>query len=259
MAKQSQFDIEDAQELSRQLQNLRDVLNQEFSRLINQWHNLESTWRDDQYSDFVHDFWDEFLDKTKNTITIYEETSEYLNKKIQIAEMIYGLGAISEILTSNLPIKMGNANSSSASSQVAPNNSRATNDSSLEKLVNGINNGLYQAISGLRKGTASSMIFVTMFFGGLMKNYDEIIAPAIAVYDEMIAKNPNLPEDSAPKIITKISDEQKKEIGLSSDLEWLDASIEKLDASMEIAQKKKDEEDERNRKLPDQPEITGGK
>ncbi|ELS33818.1 MULTISPECIES: hypothetical protein [Pseudanabaena] len=259
MATQTKFDIEEAKELSRQLQNLRDVLDQEFSRLINQWHNLESTWRDDQYSDFVHDFWEEFLDKTKTTIKIYEKTSEYLDRKIQITEQVYGLGAISEILTAKLPIQMGSPNSTSASSQSAPNNPRATNDSSLENLLNSINNGFYQAIANLRKGTASGMIFTTIFLGGLMKNYDEIIAPAIAVYDEMIAKNPNLPEDSAPKIITKISDDLKKEIGLSSDLEWLDASLEKLDASMEISQKKKDEEDERNRKLLDYPEITGGK
>jgi|JFJP01.1.fsa_nt_gi hypothetical protein len=76
---------------------------------------------------------------------------------------------------------------------------------------------------------------------------------AIAVYDEMIAKNPDLPEDSAPAIITDISDQAKQRHGLSSD------NFEQLDTSMGIAQKKKDEEDERNRKLPDQPEITGGK
>ena len=251
MAVQTQFDIEDAKELSRQLQNLRDTLNQEFSRLINQWHNLESTWRDDQYSDFVHDFWEEFLDKTKITIKIYEETSQYLDRKIQTAELIYGLGAISEILAANLPIQMGSANSTSASHQSAPSNSRTTNDSSSENLLNSINNGFYQAIANLRKGTASSMIFVTMFFGGLMKNYDEIIAPAIAVYDEMIAKNPNLPEDSAPAIITEISEQQN--------LLGIDLGVGQLDAYQEIKKSKKKEEGERLRDIPEQPEITGGK
>lgn len=253
MAAQTQFDIEEAKELSRQLQNLRDILNQEFSRLINQWHNLESTWRDDQHSDFVYDFWDEFLDKTKTTIKIYEETSQYLDRKIQTAELVYGLGAISEILAANLPIQMGSVNSTSANSQSAPNNSRATNYSSLENLLNSINNGFYQAIAGLQKGTASSMIFTTMFFGGLMKNYDEIIAPAIAVYDEMIAKNPNLPEDSVPAVITDISDQAKERHGLSND------NFEQLDTWQGIEKAKKDEEDERQRKLPEQPDITGGK
>jgi hypothetical protein len=253
MAAQTKFDIEDAQELSRQLQNLRDVLNQEFSRLINQWHNLESTWRDDQYSDFVHDFWGEFVDKTKTTIKIYEETSEYLDKKIQIAEMVYGLGAISEILTANLPIQKGNANSPSASSQSAPNNPKNTDNSPLDTLINGITNRFYQTIGALRKGTASSMIFVTMLCGGLMKNYDEIIAPAITVYDEMIAKNPNLPEDSAPAVITDISDQAKERHGLSN------GNFEQLDTWKGIEKAKKDEEDERQRKLPVQPEITGGK
>jgi len=253
MATQTQFEIEEAKELSRQLQNLRDILNQEFSRLINQWHNLESTWRDDQYSDFVHDFWEGFLDETKTTIKIYEETSQYLDKKIQIAEMVYGLGAISEILTANLPIQMGSANSTSASSQSAPNNPKNTDNSPLDTLINGITNRFYQTIGALRKGTASSMIFVTMLCGGLVKNYDEIIAPAIAVYDEMIAKSPNLLDDSAPAVITNISDQAKARHGLSSD------NFEQLDTWQGIEQKKKDEEDERNRKLPDQPEITGGK
>ncbi|MBD2177276.1 hypothetical protein H6F42_10170 [Pseudanabaena sp. FACHB-1998] len=253
MAVQTKFDIEEAKELSRQLQNLRDVLNQEFSRLINQWHNLESTWRDDQYSDFVDDFWDEFLDKTKTTIKIYEETSEYLDRKIQIAELVYGLGAISEILTSNLPIKMQSASPTSASSQTKPNNPKNTDNSPLDTLLNGITSHFYQTIGALRKGTASSMIFITMVCGGLVKNYDEIISPAIAVYDEMIAKNPNLPEDSAPAIITDISDQAKERHRLSSD------NFEQLDTWQAIEQKKKDEEDERNRKLPDHPEITGGK
>ncbi|BBC23389.1 hypothetical protein [Pseudanabaena sp. ABRG5-3] len=249
MAVQTKFDIEDAQELSRQLQNLRDVLNQEFSRLINQWHNLESTWRDDQYSDFVHDFWEEFVDKTKITIKTYEETSEYLDKKTQIAEQVYGLGAISEILSANLPIQMGSTNSTSVSSQAAPNN---TDNSPLDTLINGITNRFYQTIGVLRKGTASSMIFITMLCGGLVKNYDEIIAPAIAVYDEMIAKNPNLPEDSAPAIITDISDQVKDKFGISS-------NFEQLDTWQEIEEEKKREEYKRERDLPEQPTLMGGK
>jgi hypothetical protein len=250
MAAQTQFNIEDAKELSRQLQNLQDVLNQEFNRLINQWHNLESTWQDDQYADFVHDFWEEFLDKTKTTIKIYEETSEYLNNKIQIAELVYGLGAISEILTADLPIQMGSANSTSASSQA--NNQKSKDNSSLDTLIDGIANQFSQTIGALKKGTASSMIFVTMLCGGLVKNYDEIISPAIAVYDEMIAKNPNLPKDSVPAIITEISEQSQNLLGI-------DLGVGQLDAWQEIKKGKKDEENERQRKLPDYPEISGSK
>ena len=74
----------------------------------------------------------------------------------------------------------------------------------------------------------------------------------IAVYDEMIAKNPNLPEDSAPAVITKISEQ-------ASNLQGIDLGVQQLDAWQEVKKAKKDEEDERQRKLPDQPEITGGK
>ncbi len=252
MAVQTQFDIEDAKELSRQFENLRDTLNQEFSRLMNQWHNLESTWRDDQYSDFVHDFWDRFLDDTKSSIKNYEEISEYIDRKIQIAELVYGLGAISEILTGNLPIQMGSNNSASASVPSSPNSPKAANDLPVENLANGINGIFDQAIAGLRKGTASGMIFTTMFFGGLIKNYDEIIAPAIAVYDEMIAKNPNLPEDSAPKVITDISDDLKKAIGI-------DSPFDQLDAWQQVEEEKYRKEYERERDLPEQPTVTGGK
>ena len=254
MAVQTKFDVEDAEELSRQLQSLRDTLNQEFSRLINQWHNLQSTWRDDQYSDFAHDFWEEFLDKTKTTIKIYEEVSEYLDHKIQTAELVYGLGAISEILTADLPIQMGGVNSTAASSQPsnAPNNPKTKDNSSPDTLIDGIANRFYQTIGALRKGTASGMIFVSMICGGLVKDYNDIISPAIAVYDEMIAKNPNLPKDSAPAVITKISEQ-------ASNLQGIDLGVQQLDAWQEVKKAKKDEEDERQRKLPDQPEITGGK
>jgi hypothetical protein len=250
MAVQTQFDIEDAKELSRQLQNLRDVLNQEFSRLINQWHNLESTWHDDQYSDFTHGFWEEFLDKTKTTIKKYEETSEYFDNKIQIAELVYGLEAISAILTANLPIQMERANSMSANN--TPNNVKTKDNSSPDTLINGITNHLYEFIGALRKGAASSMIFATMLCGGLVKNYDEIISPAIAVYDEMIAKNPNLPKDSVPAIITEIS-------GQSQNLYGADLGVGQLDAWQEIRKQKKEDEREILLNLPDQPETTGAK
>ena len=48
------------------------------------------------------------------------------------------------------------------------------------------------------------MIFV-MICGGLVKDYNDIISPAIAVCDEIIAKNPNLPEDSVPAVIATAS------------------------------------------------------
>ncbi len=228
---------------------MQDVLNQEFSRLTNQWHNLEATWRDDQYSDFANDFWEEFLDKTKTTIKTYEEISEYLDNKIQIAELVYGLGAISEVLAANLPIQMGSKNSASASNQA--NNPKSKDNSLLDTAINGIVDRFYQTIGLIRKGTASSMIFVTMLCGGLVKNYDEIIAPAIAVYDEMIAKNPNLPKDSAPAVITEISERQNP-FGI-------DLGIGQLEAYQEVEKARKDQEDERRHNLPNQPEITGGK
>ena len=86
----------------------------------------------------------------------------------------------------------------------------------------------------------------------MIKDYNDIISPAIAVYDEMIAKNPNLPEDSAPAVITKIS-------GQASNLQGIDLGVQQLDAWQEVKKDKKKEEGERLRNIPEQPEITGGK
>jgi hypothetical protein len=74
----------------------------------------------------------------------------------------------------------------------------------------------------------------------------------IAVYDEMIAKNPNLPKDSAPAIITEISEQSQNLLGI-------DLGFGQLDAWQEIKKGKKDEENERQRKLPDHPQIAGSK
>ena len=95
------------------------------------------------------------------------------------------------------------------------------------------------------------MIFV-MICGGLVKDYSDIISPAIAVCDGIIAKNPNLPEDSISAVITKISEQ-------ASNLQGIDLGVQQLDTWQEIKKDKKKEEGERLRNIPEQPEITEGK
>ena len=250
MAAQTKFEIEDAKELVQQLKNFVDVLSEEFTKVTNQWHNLESTWRDQQYSEFVNDFWDDFVGQIKDVLKESEEFQNHLDHKIQIAEKVSSLGVFSDILTANLPIQIGTTNTVSAAKSTS--SPKDQNESVVDKLAESISNGVYKAIGNLRKVTTTSMIFTTMLFGGLVKNYNDIISPAIAVYDEMIAKNPNLPEDSLPSIITKISEQ-------APNLHGTDLGVEQLDAYQEIRKDKKKEEGERLRDLPEQPEITGGK
>ena len=96
------------------------------------------------------------------------------------------------------------------------------------------------------------MIFMSMICDGLVKDYNDIVSPAIAVCDEIIAKNPNLPEDSISAVITKISEQ-------ASNLQGIDLGVQQLDTWQEIKKDKKKEEGERLRNIPEQPEITEGK
>lgn len=52
MAGQTSFTEEDARELLSQLQKFRETLNQEWSRVANQWSNIKAVWYDQQFEQF---------------------------------------------------------------------------------------------------------------------------------------------------------------------------------------------------------------
>ncbi|NEP61752.1 MAG: hypothetical protein F6K31_33165 [Symploca sp. SIO2G7] len=49
---QTSFDGQDAELLLRELEQFHDVLRSEWSRVLNQWSNLQLVWRDEQFDKF---------------------------------------------------------------------------------------------------------------------------------------------------------------------------------------------------------------
>jgi len=85
MAAQTTFDLEDAKDLLKQLENFHEVMKQEWSRVENQWSNLRSCWHDDQYQTF-----EPLYDKLSSTHKDSEkESGEYISfmrEQVRIAE-----------------------------------------------------------------------------------------------------------------------------------------------------------------------------
>lgn len=85
MAAQTTFDLEDAKDLLKQLENFHEVMKQEWSRVENQWSNLRSCWHDEQYQTF-----EPLYDKLSSTHKDSEkESGEYISfmrEQVRIAE-----------------------------------------------------------------------------------------------------------------------------------------------------------------------------
>lgn len=52
MATQVSSSLEDIQRLLQELRKFREILQQDWSRVLNQWGNLKATWQDDQFYHF---------------------------------------------------------------------------------------------------------------------------------------------------------------------------------------------------------------
>ncbi|BAZ12179.1 hypothetical protein NIES4071_40070 [Calothrix sp. NIES-4071] len=84
MAEKISFEIEDAQELLNQLQKLNEIFQQDWSRVLNQWGNIKTTWQDKQAVVFEAQF--------QKILSIYQcsgkECEEYIveiKRQIEIA------------------------------------------------------------------------------------------------------------------------------------------------------------------------------
>lgn len=86
MAIQTKFKLEDAEELQRQLARFVGTLQRELDRVENQWTNLEATWRDDNYNDFVSNFFEDFRTNTKQVLRDCEGYEVFLNEKVKNTE-----------------------------------------------------------------------------------------------------------------------------------------------------------------------------
>lgn len=86
MAKQqTSFSLEDAQVLLTELQQFRDLLQQEWSRVLSQWQSLKGTWRDDQFDKFEPLF-EKMAANYQDAEGDCDNYIEFLQEQIRIAE-----------------------------------------------------------------------------------------------------------------------------------------------------------------------------
>jgi len=85
MADQVSFEISDAQDLLKQLQQFDETIRYDWSSVLNQWGNLQATWRDQQFDHFEPLF--------ERLVVTYNDTNQqcegyitFLQDQIRIAE-----------------------------------------------------------------------------------------------------------------------------------------------------------------------------
>ncbi len=271
MAAQTKFEIEDVHELAQQLKNFVDVLSQEFDKVLNQWQNLECTWRDRQCGEFTNSFFDSFQADFKDAIKSYDDSIYFLDNKIKIAEQVKSL----EKLSQDIGYQSLNKEVNQSSNNFSGSNTKPDDASAMDKIAEAFSDNFYKTIGAFRKGTAGAMMFMSIFSGGLMKNYQKyeaIASPLISAYDRQIVNNPSLPKDSVSVLIKDMADEVKKvhridpqtgkpitnseELGV---LYGLDPRVEEMNDWLGVLDEKRKKEREILLNLPDHPETTGGK
>ena len=87
MSRQTSFEIEDAEDFSNQLQEFQKSLEQEWCEVLNQWENLRSTWRDDQYYQFESLF-EDLLSTYTRAEKDFEKNIAVVERQIGIAETL---------------------------------------------------------------------------------------------------------------------------------------------------------------------------
>ncbi|MGB7274279.1 MAG: hypothetical protein WBC69_13350 [Geitlerinemataceae cyanobacterium] len=98
--KQTSFSSQDAEILLRELQYFRDVLQQEWSRVLNQWENLKMTWHDEQFDQFEKWFEEKFADSYNLAEIQCSVYINYLDWQIETAKKVrFNLGRLETTLT----------------------------------------------------------------------------------------------------------------------------------------------------------------
>lgn len=94
MSTQTTFDLDDANELLNQLVNFHEVMQKEWSRVENQWFNLRSCWRDEQYQMF-EPLYDQLSATHKDSEKECLEYIAFMREQVRIAaERRAKLGAL---------------------------------------------------------------------------------------------------------------------------------------------------------------------
>jgi hypothetical protein len=85
MAAQTTFDLDDAKDLLKQLENFHEAMKQDWSRVQNQWANLRSCWHDDQYQTF-EPLYEKLAATHKDSQKESEEYISFMREQVRIAE-----------------------------------------------------------------------------------------------------------------------------------------------------------------------------
>ena len=95
MSKQISFKIEDAEELLTQLQQLNEIIQQDWSKVLNHWNNLEQTWHDESYNDFRANF-NKLAAIYNDEQTKLEEYIVNIKENIEVESKLKQLGTLNK-------------------------------------------------------------------------------------------------------------------------------------------------------------------
>ncbi len=82
---QTSFDSQNAEDLLKQLEQFRDTIRHEWSRVLNQWGNLKSVWHDQQFDKFEPIF-EKFISTYRDAEQENEKYIQFLQEQIKINE-----------------------------------------------------------------------------------------------------------------------------------------------------------------------------
>lgn len=85
MSEQVGLNVEHMVALQNQMQQFHQAVGQEWSQTMNQWSNLQSVWRDQQYEKFAP-LMEQFASTYSNVDQACEQFTAFIQQQIQIAE-----------------------------------------------------------------------------------------------------------------------------------------------------------------------------
>lgn len=82
---QTSFDAQDAEDLLKELEQFHEAIRDEWSRVLNQWNNLKSVWRDQQFDRFEPIF-EKFISTYMEAEKESDQYIRFVREQIEINE-----------------------------------------------------------------------------------------------------------------------------------------------------------------------------
>ena len=83
----TRFEVDDAENLKLNLDNLRETLQEEWSSVLSAWQNLQGVWNDQQRDKF-EDYFQKILSDYRTIEQATAKCTQQLSEQIQIAQNI---------------------------------------------------------------------------------------------------------------------------------------------------------------------------